>query len=296
MHLTLVQRQQEQFAIVVTILIQLKIAKNPKTRSPLHFMNVPKLLGKSNLQVVLLSLFLIVTFWMLSGMVLSPAYALSKSYPSLEDRIVKVIQNRPELILESLQRYQQQQQEVQSQQFEAALDKVKNNPKSVIGQSPVLGDDAGIILIEFSDFQCPFCSKASEIVDEFMGKHKEVKLVYKHLPLDFHAEAMPAAKAAWAANQQGKFWPYHHQLFAQQDRLGEPLYKTIARDLNLDLTKFEIDRASVEAVNAIAEDINLAETLGISGTPFFVMGGEMLSGAVPLSDLENVLTSLKQRE
>jgi len=256
----------------------------------MNFLKIPKL---PSLYIFFLSLFLGLILSL--GMISNPAYAGTKLYPSLEERIIKVIQDNPGMILESLQSYQEKQEQEKAEQLYSSLEKIKNEPQSMIGQSPVFGDKEAIALIEFSDFQCPYCGKASDIMDEFLSKHKDVKLVYKNLPLDFHAEALPAAKAAWAAGQQGKFWEFHHQLFAQQDNLGEPLYQSIAQNLSLDLPKFELDRASTESDHTIAQDIKLAETLGISGTPVFIMGGEILTGAVPISDLENVLASLQQK-
>jgi protein-disulfide isomerase len=103
---------------------------------------------------------------------------------------------------------------------------------------------------------------------------------------------MPAAKAAWAALQQGKFWEYQDALFSQQDKLGEQLYVATAKSLNLDLETFNRDRANADA--PIEEDIRLAETLGLSGTPFLVLNGEAFSGDVQLADLEKALTRTSQ--
>jgi protein-disulfide isomerase len=125
-------------------------------------------------------------------------------------------------------------------------------------------------------------------------RQDQVTLVYKHFPLtQIHPEALPAAQASWAAQQQGKFWEYQNALFTQQSQLGEALYPAIAKQLNLNLEKFNRDRESPEAKAAIAQDIQLGESLGISGTPFFVMNGETFSGAVELSKIEEVLAAVK---
>lgn len=124
-----------------------------------------------------------------------------------------------------------------------------------------------------------------------MANHQhEVTLVYKNFPLTaIHHDAMPAAKAAWAAGQQGKFWQYHDALFAQQDKLGEALYVATAKTLNLDLDQFNQTRSGDAASKAIQQDMEIAQMLGIAGTPFFVMNGEAFSGAVQLSEMENIL-------
>ncbi len=216
--------------------------------------------------------------------------------PKFEAQVLKAIRNHPEIIQEALQAYQQQQQQKLRQTQQLIKQEIQTNPSSVIGESPVTGaTEQKIVLIEFSDFQCPFCAKAHRTLKQFMAKHQdEVTLVYKHFPLTaIHPEAMAAAKAAWAASEQGKFWQYQDALFAKQDKLGEKLYVNIAKRLRLDLLQFNQQRNS-EAVNAaIAQDQKLGGKLGLRGTPFFFMNGEIFSGAVPLSKMESVLSTLK---
>ena len=212
-----------------------------------------------------------------------------------ERRVIQVIRDNPEAILESVQVYQQQQQQNLQSSRQTFLEQMKTDPEAIIGSSPTTGaSDREIVLVEFSDFQCPFCARAHETVKQFMDKHGgQVTLVYKHLPLSqIHPEAVPSAKASWAAQQQGKFWEYQDALFAQQEQLGEDLYVEIAQDLNLDLEQFNRDRQSAAAQAAIQKDLELAQALGLSGTPFFVMNGETFSGAVELSKMEEVLAQV----
>jgi len=198
------------------------------------------------------------------------------------------------ILINDLGLLQQAQQAKQEQARREFLTQMQTNPRQVIGQSPTKGAMAqSIVLVEFSDFQCPFCARASETIRAFMAKHgDEVTFVYKHFPLtSIHDQALPAAQAAWAAQQQGKFWEFHDALFAEQDQLGEDLYQAIAKRLSLDLARFERDRA--RAIPAIQPDIDLAEALGLSGTPVLVMNGEVLTGAVALTDLEAVLERVR---
>jgi protein-disulfide isomerase len=217
--------------------------------------------------------------------------------PELEKQVLSVIRKNPEVIIESIKAYQQQQEQSRKnsliQEFAKQL---TTDPESIIGNSPYLGSKENkIFLIEFSDFQCPYCAKAQATLKEFMTKHKEkVTFVYKHFPLtDIHPEAMPAAKAAWAAQQQGKFWGYHDFLFASYDKLGENLYLEIANKLKLDINKFNDDRKKAEA--EIAKDINLAQAVGINGTPTLIMNDQYISGAVELSKLEATLKVVSDR-
>lgn len=221
-----------------------------------------------------------------------PAQAASDINPNLEQQVLQIIRENPEVILESVQKYQEQQQQKLNQARQAFLQEFKTNPQSVIGDSPTTGSlQSKIFLLEFSDFQCPYCADAHKTLKQLLAKYpNNLTLAYKHLPLSsIHAEALPAAKAAWAAKQQGKFWEYHDALFTNQKQLGEALYISTAKSLNLDLQKFEKDRNLADA--AISKDIELAAKLGIAGTPFFVLNSKNFSGVVQLADIERILAN-----
>jgi len=220
----------------------------------------------------------------------TPLKADSQISPQFKEQVLQIIRDNPEAILDAVQVYQRKQQAAQQQEQQAFLQQTKTNPKAVIGASPTTGAKAGkVLLVEFSDFQCPYCSKAHAILQPFMAKHRDVvTLVYKHFPLtSIHTEAMPAAKAAWAAGQQGQFWAYHDALFTHQEQLGEPFYQATAKALKLDLKRFDRDRANAEA--AIQQDIELGKKLGLTGTPFFVMNGETFPGVSTVDELEQTL-------
>lgn len=218
----------------------------------------------------------------------------------LEAQILEVIRENPQVIIDAVQQYQQSQQQEQQQEQEKAANEFReqltSDPKAVIGDSPVMGaEDYQVVLIEFSDFECPFCAQAHGSIKEFMAKNGDkVTLAYKHLPLEqIHPQAIPAAQASWAAQQQGQFWDYHDRLFENQNRLGDALYSEIAKDLGLDLEKFETDKAS--ALEPIQTDLALAQQLGLNGTPFFILTSvetgklETFSGALTLAQYEEKL-------
>ena len=231
------------------------------------------------------------------GSWLSPLQAGNVVDPKLREQVLQILRENPEVILDSVKTYQRRQQEQQEKARQSFLQEMKTDPRKVIGQSLTKGaKDAKVVLVEFSDFQCPYCAKAEETLKQFMTKHQDkVTLVYKHLPLtQIHSNALPAAKAAWAAGQQGKFWEFHSALFAQQAQLGEPLYQEVAKSLKLDLPKFDRDRASAAATQAIEQDTKMAEQLGVDGTPFFVMNGQAFSGGVQLADLEATLAQVSR--
>lgn len=212
--------------------------------------------------------------------------------PKFEAQVLEVIRKNPEVLLESVRAYQQQQQQNQQKAQQSFIQTLQQNPKAVISGSPTRGATLGkAILVEFSDFQCPYCRAAAATVKQFVEKHNDrVTLVYKHFPLtSIHREALPAAKAAWAAGKQNKFWQYHDALFEQQKNLSDSLYPQIATSIGLDTKQFNRDRTSSAAEAAIAQDLKLAESLGLEGTPFFVMNGQSFSGAVDLATLEQAL-------
>lgn len=233
---------------------------------------------------------LLVCLWCL-GLFTYTLPALADGTELLEERVLSIIRNHPEVIIESVQNYQRQQQQQKENLQKAVLQQMKVDPQAFIGDSPTRGSrDEEIVLFMFSDFQCPFCALASETVTEFMDLYGDrVTLVYKNLPLAIHPQALGAAQAAYAAGQQGRFWQYYEGLFDHQKELGEDLYRELAEDYDLDLEQFDRDRNSAAARKAISADVQLAKSLLIQGTPFFALNGKSLSGAVPLETFEKAL-------
>ena len=157
--------------------------------------------------------------------------------------------------------------------------------------------DSEVVLLKFSDFQCGFCARASVQMKDFTAKHDDVLYVYKQLPLEsIHPEAMPAAKAAWAAGQQDRFWLYHDGLFAYQNKLGEDYYVELAEQVGLDVEQFNRDRTSPEAAAAIEKDIQLARDLDLRGTPTFVMNELLIPGGAPPEFFDQAVEKAKAGE
>ncbi|WP_413172044.1 DsbA family protein [Anabaena azotica] len=219
-----------------------------------------------------------------------PAQADQKIDPKLEQQVLQIIRKNPEVIIETVQAYQEQQQQKVQKLRQEFLQDLKTNPKAVIGDSPTIGStQLQTVLIEFSDFECPYCAEAHTTLKNLLAKYpNQFTLVYKHFPLiQIHDQALPAAKASWAAYQQGKFWQYHDALFTNQKQLGETLYLDTAKKLNLDLAKFKRD---LDLANkAIQKDLQLVYKLGLSGTPSFIINSKNFSGPVQLSEIESVL-------
>jgi protein-disulfide isomerase len=226
----------------------------------------------------------------------SPIAQAAEISPDLEQQIIQVIQGHPKVILDTLIDYQQQSEQATVAKKQENLEAFRKSPKSLIAQSPTTRNPLGkTVVVEFSDFQCPFCQAAYHSLNSFHTKHPEVLIAYKHFPLvQIHDQAMPAAQAAWAAQQQGKFWEYHNQLFEHQDALNEGLYTQLAQEVGLNMKRFDRDRNSAAATKAISDDLKLADVIGVEGTPLFVVLGQKSAKIVSGADIENLESALAQ--
>lgn len=143
-----------------------------------------------------------------------------------------------------------------------------------INNSPFEGPaNAPVTLILFTDFECPYCSKMAPLIDEVLQRNpKTVKVVFKNMPLNFHKMARPAAYAALAAHEQGKFWEFHDRLFTEKQLSTEKI-DNIAAALKLDMKKYMADKQSPEIIGKVEKDIKDAENAGVTGTPTVFING-----------------------
>jgi protein-disulfide isomerase len=152
-------------------------------------------------------------------------------------------------------------------------------------------EDAPITIVEFSDFQCPYCRRWHEqvyrpLLAAYPGK---IRMVYRHLPLtSIHPDAFPAAEAVMCAGEQDAFWPYHEKLFSSES-LGSDIYTQYARDLSLDMTSFETCMTDHRYQEAIQIDADFAINMGVSSTPTFFINGLPVVGAQPLDVFKQVI-------
>ncbi len=151
--------------------------------------------------------------------------------------------------------------------------------------------DAKITMIEFSDYQCPFCLQAYTTVKNILKKYNgKVRLAYRDLPLLPIAQGVPgSAEAARCAGEQGKFWEYHDLLFENQDSFGEAAFKEFGESLQLNAEQFASCLASGKFKAPVQQDFQEGIRLGIKGTPAFFINGVMVSGAQPQSEFEEII-------
>jgi len=162
---------------------------------------------------------------------------------------------------------------------------------TVRGDDPAIGGAAApVTVVVFSDFQCPFCARLEPSLKQVEQAYGDkVRIVWKHKPLSFHPNAMPAAEAAEAAREQGKFWQMHDKMFGAQQQLSAASYERWAQELGLDMNRFKATLASGKYRARIQEDDALATSLGIEGTPTMMVNGEQVVGAVPFENLKVVI-------
>ena len=156
--------------------------------------------------------------------------------------------------------------------------------KVPVGNSPTKGGSEGLVtIVEFSSYQCPFCNRVRPTIAELQQQYgDDLRVVFKHRPLPMQQQSEPAARAAIAAQNQGKFWEFHAGLFDNQGRIGEALFPELAEQLELDLDQFKADMASDATAARLREDTSLADQLQAQGTPHFFVNGYRLRGAQPI--------------
>ena len=162
-----------------------------------------------------------------------------------------------------------------------------------VGSAPVLGPrNAPVTIVEWSDFQCPFCGRVEptlqQLRQEYQGK---IRIAWKNQPLSFHPNAMPAAEAAMAAHEQGKFWEFHDALFKQQGQLGPALYDEVAQKLGLDMKRFHASIEAHKSAALIQADMTAGRAVGAEGTPTFFINGKKLVGAQPIDAFKQLIDS-----
>ena len=169
-----------------------------------------------------------------------------------------------------------------------------------VASSPVRGPkDAKVTIVEFADFQCPFCAQAQPLVDQVLQKYpKDVNYVYKQFPLPatMHPNALPAAKAALAAGKQGKYWEMHDLLFKNSRELGADKLEEYAKQLGLDVAKWKADMSAPDVQQQIDAEMKLGQTAAVSGTPSFFVGGKRVMNRSVDGFSEMIDTQLKDKK
>lgn len=231
------------------------------------------------------------------------------------DELKNVLSKNPDLVLDVLKENkkaffdlvqdaareaQQRRAKDEEEAEQNALEEAFKNPlKPEVGAKTRFRGDkkAKYTLVEYSDFQCPYCQRGFQTVETLRKKYgKELRFVFKHMPLNFHPQAMPAAQHMEAAAVQSpeKAWLFHDKLFENQGRLGPELYQELAKTLGLDWEKLSKDAASDAVKQRIEADINEAKKFGFTGTPGYLLNGIPAKGAYPPEFFDGVISRLEK--
>jgi protein-disulfide isomerase len=176
-------------------------------------------------------------------------------------------------------------------QAAAGTDQVRRVNVSTDDDPSIGPEDAPVTIIEFSDYQCPYCERwYQDVYEQLLANYPgKLRFVYRDLPLPSHPEAIPAAEAANCAGAQDDYWKYHDALFSGQYGLGRAAYEQYAADLGLDTKAFTACLDSHRYQNEIQADATEASRVGINSTPTFVINGRLLVGALPFADFKTVI-------
>ena len=180
-----------------------------------------------------------------------------------------------------------------SNPVEVYFKKPKMDIQVEVGQAPAFGkENAKVTIVEFSDFQCPFCSRGADTVTQLKKKYgNKIRVAFKHFPLPMHKEAVPASEASMCVNEQNtdKFWKYHDLLFKNQDKLDNASLEKYAKDVGADTKKFKECFDSGKYKEFVQKDMQQGEKLGVRSTPTFFVNGQLISGAVPIENFSEII-------
>ncbi|MBT4792110.1 MAG: DsbA family protein [Halobacteriovoraceae bacterium] len=164
-----------------------------------------------------------------------------------------------------------------------------------VGNAPFFGgENAKVSIVEFSDFQCPFCAEGAKILKKLKAKYgKKVKIAFKQFPLPFHTQAKKAAMASLCMHEQkpALFWKMHDKMFAGQDKLGVDELKESAKALGADTAKFDKCLDDNKYMGQIEKDMQQGKKVGVKSTPTFFVNGKLVAGALPLDVFSELIDS-----
>lgn len=258
---------------------------------------------KSGLLFLIVGLFVAISCTTESQFREKVAQAISADPKILTDAIEK----NPVQILTALQNASKNAQDALAKEKEAqdrkALEETFEKPliTAIRSDESIIGPkDAPITLVEYSDFECPFCARGFGTVKELMEKYKgKIRFVYKHLPLSFHPQAMISAKYYEAIRLQDekKAFAFHDEIYKNQKKLatGATFLDAAAKSVGADLKRLKKDLESPAIAKRIDDDVKEAASLGIEGTPGFVINGVPVRGAYPTDHFVGIVEELQKR-
>ena len=210
-----------------------------------------------------------------------------------DQRVRSYLLKNPEVIVESLQLLKTRKRANAAAKANAALaahkDEILRDPDSPVGGNP----DGDATLVEFADYNCPYCRRVAPTMIEAEAADPKLRIVYKEIPI-LGPNSVFAAKAALAARQQGKYIEFHRALMNAKGVVAEGLVLAMAKKIGLDVEKLKADMEAPEIQAAIDRNLALARALGINGTPTFVIGNQIMSGAIDLKTMQRLIARARE--
>jgi protein-disulfide isomerase len=212
-----------------------------------------------------------------------------------EQRVREYLLENPEVIMEALRILEQRQRAAEAENLNRTIaersEEILNDPAAPVGGNPS-GD---VTLVEFFDYNCPYCRRVAPTVVELEEADPDLRLVYKEFPI-LGSGSQFAARAALASRRQGKYVPFHNALMQAADQVTEETAMETAREVGLDTEQLRADMQDPAIQDAIARNLQLANALGITGTPSFVIGEEVVPGAVDLRTLQSLIARARREK
>ena len=225
----------------------------------------------------------------------APALAQEMDEAAVKRLALEAIRENPEIVMEAIDMLRAQEAEAQAEAAQAALaerrDAIERDPNA-----PVLGNPEGdVTLVEFFDYNCPYCRRASEDVHALIEDDPELRVVLREWPI-LGEDSVTAARASLAADMQGGYEAFHLALMAGSGRVDQDAIDAAAEEAGLDLDRLRSDMEAPEVGAHIDASMELAEALGITGTPAFVIGDQVVPGAVPGEELAALVEEVRSAE
>ncbi len=203
---------------------------------------------------------------------------------------LEAILENPEIIMQAVTILQQREEEARAR---AARDVLTSRRLTHDPNAPVLGNPEGdVTVVEFFDYNCPYCRRAAPDVKALVGQDGNIRLVYREWPILGEGSDF-AARAALAARRQGRYEDFHWAMMEMRGRANEASVMKIAEDLGMDLERLRADMKAPEVEEHIATSMQLAQQLGFRGTPSFVIGRELVPGIVPLDEMKRLVRAAR---
>ena len=213
--------------------------------------------------------------------------------PAVEKIVREYILQHPEVLMESVRLYQERERTAQKERSKEAvsarLTDLQQDPSS-----PVTGTAGGVTVVEFFDYRCAYCKRAEGTIRKLLADHPDIQFVFKEFPI-LGPESSVAAKAGLAANKQGGYLKFHQGLMTLTGPITMNAIEELAGKQGLDVSKLKADMESPEVQSVLARNRELGLQVGVNSTPSFVIGSELVSGALDVATFERLIAQARPK-